>query len=71
MKVIEVFLVIMLVLVAIYNFEFNDLNKWLVSILLLLSAVNIIVKKGELGSFGRKTSLIIVVCLVIKVLFFD
>ena len=71
MKVIEVFLVIMLVLVAIYNFEFNDLNKWLVSILLLLSAVNIIVKKGEFGSFVRKTSLIIVVCLVIKVLFFD
>jgi hypothetical protein len=70
-KVIEVILVIFLVSVAIYNFEFYDFNKWLVSILLLLSAAGLIFKNSEFSSFVRKTSLIIVVFLVVKIVFFD
>ncbi len=70
MKVVELILVILLVCAAIYNFEFYDFTKWLVSILLFLSAVSIIVKKGKFGDFVRKTSLITLIILLIKMLFF-
>ena len=69
MKVIEVIIAILLIWAAIFNFEFYDFNKWLVSILLLLSAANLIFKREEFTVMTRKISWIILIVLVIKLVF--
>ena len=75
-KIIGKLLAVILLLMAIYTFDWNDLNKIIVSILLSLSAATILIEdvKSEfwqnLRKFLRQANLALAVFLLLKIVFF-
>ncbi len=75
-KIIGKILAVILILVAIYTFEWNDLNKIIVSILLSLSAATILIEDArsefwqDLRKFLRQANIALAVFLLLKIIFF-
>ncbi len=68
MKLVEIVLAIVSVIIAIYNFDINDFNRCIVSILILLSAFLVLSNNKKLKEQARKTAIVLAVFLVLKIL---
>jgi hypothetical protein len=65
---VEIVLAIVSVIIAIYNFDINDFNRCIVSILILLSAFLVLSNNKKLKEQARKTAIVLAVFLVLKIL---
>jgi len=67
-KIIGKILGILLVLAAVYTFDFYNFNSWIVSTLLCLSAVLEFSKDKKLNEFVRSFRLLLLIFLILKLL---
>ncbi len=68
MKIIGKILGVLLVLAAVYTFDFYNFNSWIVSILLFLGAVLEFSNDNNLNEFVRKFRLLLLIFLILKLL---
>ncbi|HEY8563607.1 MAG TPA: hypothetical protein VIL74_24725 [Pyrinomonadaceae bacterium] len=68
MKLLETILAVACIIIAIYNFDFYNLNRTIVSILLLMQAGMILVPDEKVKKFLRHASVGLAVFLIMKIL---
>lgn len=68
MKLFEILLAIVCIFVAIYNFDFYEVNRIIVSILLLMQAGMILVSNKKLKELLRNASVALAIFLIMKIL---
>lgn len=69
MRILEIILAAAAVFAAIYNFDWYDFNRCIVSVLLLISAYLTVSNNKKAKETVRKTALVLAVILVLKTLF--
>lgn len=70
MKLIGIIIAVLMILAAIYNFDWHFFNSWLISALLLLGAALTLVQEGKLNKFIRRTAFLLAIFLILKLLLF-
>ena len=68
MKLFETILAVVCIFVAIYNFDFYNLNRAIVSLLLLMQAGMILLPNEKLKKILRHASVALAVFLIMKIL---
>ncbi len=68
MKLIEIFAAIVSVIIAIYNFDLDDFNRCVVSVLLILTAILVISPYQKLNEYIRSAAVFLTVFLIMKIL---
>ena len=68
MKIIGKILGVLLVLAAVYTFDFYNFNSWIVSILLCLSAILELSKNEKLNDSVRSLRLLLLIFFILKLL---
>ncbi len=68
MKIIGKILGVLLVLAAIYTFDFYNFNSWIVSILLCLSAVLEFSENEKMNESVKSFRLLLLIFLILKLL---
>jgi hypothetical protein len=69
MKLFEVVLAVACILIAIYNFDFYNLNKTIVSILLFMQGVMLLTSNEKLKKILRNGSAVLAIFLILRILF--
>jgi len=68
MKLFETILGIICIIIAIYNFDFYDLNRSIVSVLLFMTGVRTLSRNEKLNEILRNASIFLAVFLLMKIL---
>ena len=68
MKLFEMILAIICIFIAIYNFDFYDLNRSIVSILLFMQAIMLVSSNKKLKKILGNISLFLAIFLIMKIL---
>jgi hypothetical protein len=68
MKLFETILAVVCIFIAIYNFDFYNLNRSIISILLFMQAVMILSRNKKLNKILRNASVGLAVFLIMKIL---
>ena len=68
MKLFEMILAIICVFIAIYNFDFYNLNRSIVSILLFMQAIMLVSSNEKLKKILGNISLFLAIFLIMKIL---
>lgn len=68
MRMIGKILAILLILAAVYTFDFYNLNSWIISLLLCLSAILEFSEDEKLNEFVRSFRLLLLIFLILKLL---
>jgi len=68
MKLLETILAVVCIFIAIYNFDFYNLNRSIVSILLFLQAAMILSRNRKLKKVIRNVSVALAVFLIMRIL---
>lgn len=68
MNPVKVILAIICFVVALYNFDFYDLNRTIVAILLLMQAILLVSHHKKLNRFLVNTSVFLAIFLIFKIL---
>jgi hypothetical protein len=68
MKLFETILAVVCIFIAIYNFDFYNLNRCIVSVLLLMQAGMILLPDEKLKKILRTASVGLAIFLIIKIL---
>lgn len=69
MKLFEVILAIALILVAIYNFDFYNLNRTIIAIILFIQAVTLLSSNEKLKDRLRNILVVLGLFLLIRIIF--
>lgn len=69
MKLFEIILAIVCVAVAIYNFDFYNSTRMIVSILLFMQAIMLVARNEKIKKTLRNVSVFLAVFLIMKILF--
>jgi len=68
MKLFEIILAIVCIFIAIYNFDLYEINRTIISILLLMQAGMILVSNKKLKELLRNASVALAIFLIMKIL---
>ena len=68
MKIIEKILAVLLVLAAIYTFDFYNFNTWIISALLILSGVLGFSEDEKFNESVRRVRLLLLIFFILKLL---
>ena len=68
MKLFEIILAVMCIFIAIYNFDFYNLNQMIVSILLFMTAILTLSRNEKLKETIRNVSVALAIFLLMKIL---
>jgi hypothetical protein len=68
MKLFEMILAIICIFIAIYNFDFYNLNRSIVSILLFMQAIMLLSSNEKLKKILGNVSLFLAIFLIMKIL---
>ena len=68
MKLFEIILAVICIAIAIYNFDFYNSTRMIVSILLFMQAVMLVSRNEKLNGFLRNASVFLAVFLIMKIL---
>ena len=69
MKLFEVILAIVCILVAIYNFDYYNLDRTIIAILLFMQAVMLLTSNKKLKKILRNSSVVLAIFLIARFLF--
>ena len=68
MKLFETILAVVCIFIAIYNFDFYNLNRSIISVLLLMQAGMILLPDEKIKKFLRNASIGLAIFLIMKIL---
>ena len=68
MKLFETILAVVCIFIAIYNFDFYNLNRSIISVLLFMQAVMLLSRNKKLNKLLRNASVALAVFLIMKIL---
>ena len=68
MKLFEIIIALVCIFIAIYNFDFYDLNRSIISILLAFQAIMLVSRNKKLNKILRNASVALAVFLIMKIL---
>ncbi|GEM_PF-6696630 len=68
MKLFETILAVVCILIAIYNFDFYNLNRSIISILLFMQAVMLLSQNKKLNKILRNASVALAIFVIMKIL---
>ena len=68
MKLFETILAVVCILIAIYNFDFYNLNRSIISILLFMQAVMLLSRNKKLNKILRNASVALAIFVIMKIL---
>ena len=68
MKLFEMILAVICIFIAIYNFDFYNLNRTIVSILLFMQAIMLVSRNEKLKRLLGNISLFLAIFLIMKIL---
>ena len=68
MKLFEIIIAVICVFIAIYNFDFYDLNRAIISILLFMQAIMLVSPNRKLNKLLRNASVALAIFLIMKIL---
>ena len=68
MKLFELIIALVCIFIAIYNFDFYNLNRSIISILLIMQAVMLVSRHEKLNKILRNASVALAVFLIMKIL---
>lgn len=69
MKLFEVILAIACILIAIYNFDFYNLDRTIVSVLLFMQAVMLLTSNKKLKKILRNSSVVLAIFVILRLVF--
>lgn len=68
MKLFEIILAVICIFIAIYNFDFYDSTRMIVSILLFMQAIMLVSRNRKLKKSLRNISVFLAIFLIMKIL---
>ena len=68
MKLFEIIIALICIFIAIYNFDFYNLSRSIISILLVMQAVMLVSRNKKLNKILRNASVALAVFLIMKIL---
>ncbi len=68
MKLFEIILAVICIFIAIYNFDFYNLNQTIVSVLLFMTAILTLSRNEKLKETIRNVSVALAIFLIMKIL---
>lgn len=69
MKLFEVILAVACILIAIYNFDFYNLDRTIIAILLFMQAIMLLTSNKKLKKILRNSSVVLAIFLILRLLF--
>jgi len=68
MKLFETILAVICIFIAIYNFDFYNFNRSIVSILLFMSSILVLSRNKKLNKIIRNAAIALAIFLIMKIL---